>query len=262
MTYNSNGIAGINKDDLKKSINLRPFDIRSMNEAEFNLDARTKVYQLEFELQVIDPIVDRVYQFPTITVQYKPNGYTQYAKISAVPAPVYVAPRLPADASDLEIRLPSGPVQDPSSKYFTPVILSLGGLLGIMGIANMFWQRIPRRKKPVEQRKMSNDSTIYQAYRSLCENISSDIEPRRLLFQIDHILRLLLVQKEKIGWLQDLNTELISPAIRQSATSIFQECQNALESDNPAKKEAEAAQIQLREILKFYFGEEVETWTK
>jgi hypothetical protein len=263
VTYNSFSITEIDRDNLKKSINLRPFEIRSTKEANFNLDKQMKVYQIEYELQVIDPIVDRVYQFPTILLQYKPNGYTQYARISAVPAPIYVAARLPNDTSDLEIRLPKGTVQDPSSKYATLVLFSLGGLLGIMGITKLFWQRIPGKKRSLEQgTKISNDRAISQGYRSLCENISRDVEPRRLLHQIDHILRLLLVQKENIGWLQEINIESISPTIRESVASLFQECQEAFGSDSTTKKEAEVAQIHLREILIFYFGEEVETWIK
>jgi hypothetical protein len=262
VTYDSSSITDLDKDNLKKSINLKPFDIRSNRETESNLDTQTKVYQIEYELQVIDPIVERVYQFPTIVLQYKPNGYTQYARISVVPTPIYVAARLPADTSDLEIRLPRGTVRDPSSKYTTTLLFSLGGLLGIMGITRLFWQRIPGRKKSLDQSTKLSDNVIYQAYRSMCENMSGTVEPRRLIFQMDHILRLVLVQKENIGWLEDLNIELISSAVRETVASLFQGCQDALMSENTTRKEVDIAFSQLNKILKFYFGEEVETWTK
>ena len=87
------------------------------------------------------------------------------------------------------------------------------------------------------------------------------VEPNRLLHQMDHILRLVLAQKEKTDWLEEPNLDLLSSGIREPAVSLFEKCQKAYGTEVVEQKEVvEEALGQLEEILKFYFAEEVEAW--
>ena len=99
-----------------------------------------------------------------------------------------------------------------------------------------------------------------QAYRSLKENIATDVQPGSLLHQMDHILRIILSQKVEISWLEEPNLDLVSDGIKPSVISLFEKCQRAYGTEDIKQEEVEEALRQIEEILEFYFAEEMGAW--
>ena len=103
---------------------------------------------------------------------------------------------------------------------------------------------------------------LRQSYRSLGENIAIGAEPKRLLHQMDHILRIVLVQKERAGWLEEPNLDLVSDEIKSSVISLFEKCQKAYGTEEAKQKDVDEALKELEEILSFHFAGEMEEWKR
>jgi hypothetical protein len=270
VLYNPDQISEIDRDSLDDNVNLRPFEIRETKETEFNLDSGTRVYQRQYEIQLISGETEYLYEFPTIVVRYKLKGTDGFADASVVPEPIYVASRLPADVSnlvsDLELgydplRPLEGEVEDAGLNRLPWIFWSLGGLLAVLAVADLTWRVIPQWKEKGKQaRKTKMSDILYQAYRSLSENVEMGAKPKSSLHQMDHILRVVLAQKEKVGWLEEPNLDLVASGIKPSVISLFEKCQKAHGTEDIEQNEVEEALRQLGEILEFYFAEEVEAW--
>ncbi len=266
VLYDPDQVSEIDRASLDKNVNLEPFEIRDIKETEFDLDSRTRVYQREYELQLISGEVEHLYEFPTVVVRYSLKDVEGFADKAVVPEPIYVAPRLPADISDLELgygplRPLKGEIEDVSQNRLPWLLWALGGCVAALAVADLSLRVIPQRKEKAKQARRVGNEVLYQAYRSLHLNVAMAVEPNRLLHQMDHILRLVLAQKEKTDWLEEPNLDLLSSGIREPAVSLFEKCQKAYGTEVVEQKEVvEEALGQLEEILKFYFAEEVEAW--
>ena len=275
VLYDPDQVFEIDRASLDKNVNLEPFEVRGIKETDFDLDSGTHVYQREYELQLISGEVEHLYRFPTIVVRYKPRDIEGYVEKAVVPELIYVASRLPYDVSQFElghgpiyplkgepIRPLKGEIEDASQNRLPWILWVLGGFLAALAVANLKLRNILRWKETAEPTmKIESGDVLYQAYRSLHGNVATDIEPKRLLHQMDHVLRLILSRKENVGWLEEPNLDLLSSGIREPVISLSQKCHKAHAPEIVERKEVEEALRQLEEILSFYFGEgEMAVW--
>jgi hypothetical protein len=72
--YDPGQVSEFDKANLDKSVNLNPFEIRNIKEQENNLDGVTRLYQREYTLQLVTGEAGQLYEFPEITIHYKPKG--------------------------------------------------------------------------------------------------------------------------------------------------------------------------------------------
>ena len=267
VLYDPDQVSEIDRASLDRNVNLEPFEIRDIKETGFDLDSRTRVYQREYEIQLISGEVEHLYEFPTIVVRYSLKDPQGFAEKAVVPEPIYVVPRLPADISDLELgygplRPLKGKIEDVSQNRLPWLLWALGGCVAALAVADLTLRVIPQRKGMLKQtRKVESGDVLYQAYRSLHGNVAMAVEPKRLLHQMDCILRLILARKEKSDWLEEPNLDLLSSGIREPVISLFEKCQKSHGPEIIEQKEVEEALKQLEEILSFYFGEgEMAAW--
>jgi len=260
--YNPAQVLAIDRASLDKGVNLEPFEIRDTKETEFDLNPGTRVYRREYELQLIAGQVEHLYKFPSLVVRYSLKGSEGLLDKTVVPEPVYVAPRLPADVTNLDLgagpgygplRPVKGEIEDVGQTRLPWILYALGGFLAALGVANLGWRVIPQWKEMAKQTRKVD--VLSEAYRSLCENVAMAAEPRRLLHQMDHILRVILAREEKSDWLEEPNLDLLSSGIREPVISLFAKCQKAYEPEVIEQKEMEQALKELEEILGNYFGE-------
>ncbi len=266
VLYDPDQVSEIDRASLDRNVNLEPFEIRDIKETEFDLDSRTRVYQRQYEIQLISGEVEHLYEFPTIVVRYSLKDPQGFADKAVVPEPIYVAPRLPADISDLELgygplRPLKGEIEDVSQNRLPWTLLVLGGFMAALAVADLTLRVIPQRKEMAKPTRKVENEVLYQAYRSLHGNVAMAVEPKRLLHQMDCILRLVLARKEKSDWLEEPNLDLLSSGIREPVISLFEKCQKSHGPEIIEQKEVEEALKQLEEILSFYFGEgEIAAW--
>ena len=271
VLYDPYQISEIDRGSLDTNVNLSPFEIRSTKEAEFNLNSSARVYRRQYYIQLLSGQTEFLYEFPTIVVRYKLKDGDGFADASIVPEPVYVTSRLPNDmgsvinslmsGDDSSIGPMEGTTNDASRNRLPWIFWSLGGFLIILAVADFKLRVIPQRREQENRAKEARMSQIlYQACRSLKHNTSSGVESRALLHQMDHILRILLAQKEKTGWLGELNLDLVPDEIRPSVISLFENCQSAYGAIEIPPAEVSKALEELDKILNYYFAGEVEVW--
>ena len=262
VQYDTTQIAGIDRASLDKSVNLKPFEIRGYKEAEFSVDTHTRVYRREYELQLIDGKLDQAYQLPTIVVRYQLKNSDGFAEKAVVPDPILVASRLPTDVSNLQLRPITDKVEDPSKVRLIWVLWIFGGLMIVGGVADLVWRIKPQwREEGKKQRRSESDNIYFQSYRALYQNVAVKKEPKTLLHQMDHILRLILAQKEKMDWLEEPDIKKVSAEIQPVVAALFAKFQQSYGADAIHVEDVDQSVKQLDEVFQFYFGVgEVEAW--
>jgi hypothetical protein len=211
---------------------------------------------------LINGNVDYLYKFPTIVVRYRLKDSEGFAEKGVVAEPIFIASRLPADVSGLELRPLKGKVEDESRKYMPWMLWALGGILAALGVANLAWRTIPQWKEMAKQRrKAESGDVLVQAYGSLSRNVAMGVAPKHLIHQMDLILRIVLARKEKADWLEEPDLDGVSSGIRPSVISLFEKLERNHATQEAEQKEVQEASRQLEEILRFYFGaKQVESW--
>lgn len=260
--YDPSQVSEIDRAGLDKGVNLKPFEIRDTKEREFLLDRRTRVYQREYEIQLIDGKVDTVYKFPTIATRYKAKDSEGLLEKTVVPDPVFVAPRLPQDIKGMELRPITEKIQNGNQKHLPWILWALGGFLALLGIIDLAWLAIPQWKETRKQKKTAEGvDVLSEAYLALLANMAKGVESKPLLHQMDHILRIVLARKEKVDWIDGPNLDGLAFEIGPSVSSFFEKCHNAYRPGALEEKDMKEALSQLDKILYFYFGKrEVEAW--
>lgn len=264
VQYNLELVSEIDKTSLDKSVNFKPFEIRSTTEREFDLNSRTRVYAKDYQIQLIDGKVNNLYQFPTILVRYKSKESGAYEEKAITPDPVFVASRLPSDASGLDLKPIQASIEDTSRDNLPWVLAALGGFLAILALVDLAWRTIPQWREATRQRRKAEGvDVLSEAYRSLNASVAQGAEPKRLLHQMEHILRVILVRKENVGWLDEPNLDRVAPGIKAEVISLFDKCQSADGNPTIEQKQAQETLVQLEKILRFYCGEgEVQAWRR
>ena len=261
--YNPDQVAEIDKANLGKSVHLEPFEIRDTKEREFDLSASgTKVYQREYQLQLLNGRADTVYKFPTLTVRYRPKNSSGFMNLPVTPQTIFVASRLPANISGAELRPLKGKIRVMSQEYFTWILLILGGFLALLGVVDLSWRAIPQWKEGRERKKTGEGiNVLSEAYRTLHANITRGVELKLLLHQIDHILRIVLAHKDHVDWLAGDGLDQVASDIRPTVVSLLEKCQQAYRPEPADPRDKEGALTQLEDVLRFYFSKgEVEAW--
>jgi hypothetical protein len=262
VLYDSTRIAGIDRASLDKSVDLNPFEVRGYQETESAMDSTTRIYRRVYTLQLIDGKFDQSYELPTIVVRYQLKNSNGFAEKAVVPDPILVVSRLPAEISDLELRLITDKVVDPSRDRFIWALWILGGLIFVGGAADLTWRVLPQWKaRAKRQMRMEDGEVVVQAYRSLLLNMERKGDPKAIIHQMDHFLRVVLAQKEQTGWLEEPELAKISGEIRPVVIALFEKCQRAYRADEIEAEDVDQMAAQLDEVLKFYFGAgEVGAW--
>ncbi|HEX9077241.1 MAG TPA: hypothetical protein VF932_15750 [Anaerolineae bacterium] len=262
VLYDSTQIAEIDRANLDKSVNLRPFEVRDFQDTEFAMDAHTRIFRREYTLQFIDGKVDQSYQLPTIVVRYRLKNTDGFAEKGALPDPIVVQSRLSEDISNLELRPITDKIVDPSRDRLMVVLWGGGGLIGVFAVAHLALRTIPQwRSQSKQRRRIAEEDVFIQAYRALDPQQVRRAEPKRVLYQIDHLLRLILAEKEKVGWLEEPNLESLPAAIRPSVTELLTKTQQSYSLNGTGPADIEIALNKLDTVLQFYFGpDEIKQW--
>ncbi|TFG92265.1 MAG: hypothetical protein E4G71_02365 [Candidatus Atribacteria bacterium] len=251
--YNPDLVEHIDKESLNRMINLEPFEIRDIREREFYLDTNNRVYQKEYQLQLLNGQVNSFYELPTIIVRYKSKGSADFSEESFKPYPIFIASRLPSDLSNLSVSPVKEKLINTNHLRISWIFLCLGGILLLAGLANFFGRITQWREEEKHRREIEGYDLFSESYRSLKNNIKMDVEPQYLFHQIDHILRALLARKEKIGWLEDPDLQALPSEIKEKAISLLEICQKAYRASTIEQKEADEVIRQLEVILDFYY---------
>jgi hypothetical protein len=270
VLYDTSEISGVDRDSLDSAVNLEPFEVRNTYETEFNVASGARVYQRQYEIQLITGEATKTYEFPSVVIRYKLKGSEGYAETNVVPESVYVAPRIPASdvnsiaaeikAGNSLFRPLDGTVEDANQNRLPWILVVLGCVLAAVMAADVTLRVIPQWREKARQAKMTEMSEIlHQAYRSLLNNVAAGASPKAILHQIDHIVRLVLAPKEKIGWLEEPAIDTVPEEIRPSVVSLFEKSQRA-ESADVKQAEVEEALKQLEDVFGFYYAGEAEAW--
>lgn len=274
VLYNPQLVYEIDKTSLEKNVKLEPFEIRDIQHTDFKLDSNTRVYRLQYELQLINGDVDYLYHFPSIVVTYKLMESEGFREIPGVAEPVYIASRLPEDPTKFQLgdfgvnyldegygilRPLKGEVEETGKNFLPWSLIIAGGLLAIGSLIDINLRVIPQRKEEKEKARIDKNKMISQAYHSLYLNIEKAIATDHMLYQISHIARLVLTQKENFDWLDELKIDRVPSGIREPVISLFTITQNMGINDSDQKNMDECLKY-LDMILKFYYQEEVDSW--
>jgi hypothetical protein len=264
VRYNLDLVSSLDKTSLDKSVNFKPFEVRKVADRESDLPPRTRVYVREYQIQLIDGKVNNLYKFPSILVRYKSKESGAFEEKAITPEPVFVGSRLPADASGLDLKPIQAGIEDADRNDLHRILIALGGLLAILALVDLAWRALPQWRESARQRRRAEGMDVLsEAYRSLNDTFARGAEPKRLLHQMDHILRIVLARKEKAGWLEEPVLDQVSPGIKTEVLSLFSRCQRADGIRSLDQKEVQEALGQLDKILKFYWGEgEVKAWRR
>jgi len=270
VLYNPSQVSGVDRDSLDTAVNLEPFEVRNIEEKEFNLDSGARVYQRQYEIQLMNGETEHLYEFPTIVVLYELRYADGFAETSVMPEPIYVSTRLQEGMYEMisalgqgydPLRPLEGKIEDVSQNRLPWILWILGGFLVALTVVDLRLRVIPQWKeqeREVKKTKMSE--ALRQAYRSLDEKAAIGAEPKGLLYQMDYILKIVLVQRENAGWLEEPNLDLVSDEIKASVISLFEKCQNAYGIEEIKQKDVDEALKELKKILSFYFEGEMEEW--
>jgi hypothetical protein len=261
--YDPNRVAEIDRSNLGKSVHLEPFEVRDTKESEFDLpDSGNRVYRREYRIQLLDGKVDYMYKFPTLTLRYRLKDSSGFLNKPVTPEAVYVSSRLPSNVSGLQLRPLKGKIQVASDQYFTWILFAAGGLLALLAVIDLAWRAVPQWKQGRrERRTVEGLEILSEAYRALHANFSNGVEPKSLLHQVDHILRVALARKGSLDWLDGADVNDVASDIKPAVASLFEKCEKAYTRESVDQNDKEEAVAQLEHILKFYFGrKEVEAW--
>ena len=264
--YDPTAVSEIDTASLDREVNLHPFEIRNITENSFKHTSRTIVYQRVYEVQLVSGKVDQLYEFPTALIRYRLKGSAGISNTSVTPEPVYVAPRVPPDVPDLQfgygpLRPIAGKISGVSARL-PWTLWALGACFIVVGVVTLARRSITGWNNSKAQRNQGGEGGILrEAYRSLSENAAATAEPRVSLHQMDRILRIVLAQKEKTGWLKELDGDQVSSEIREPVAALLQRCGKAYSRSSVEPADVEYARHQLDQILELYFGEaDLEAW--
>jgi hypothetical protein len=274
VIYNPQLVSEIDEDNLLLVINLEPFEIRDTEIEHFKLDSNKRLLRIQYQLQLIDGKTDSIYEFPSIVVRYKPVNTEGYMEYPSPAEPVYITSRLPDDIQnilqlmsiDLDLgysmlRPVNGEVVSTEQSRLPYIFVIAGVFLAVGVLSDYFLRIVPQRRREKEKNISEKNTLISNACASLYKNLKDGAATEDILYQADHIIRLVLFQKENLDWLEDLRNQTISPGIKDTVFAFFKNTQNPVEDDQTEKCITETLEY-MEKILKFYYPEEAEGWKK
>jgi hypothetical protein len=271
ILYNPEKVSEIDTQGLIDTIDLTPFDVRAINETEFKLNDGTKIHRLTYELQLVDGIVNNLYNFSSIVIRYKLSGSEGFQEMPASAEPIYVSSRLPESDEDFvalsyldlgyeaPLRALQGEILEVKQNSIPWILLIAGGLLAI-GTAIDFTVRImPQKRKDKENARIEKNKQIARIYNTLYKNIGDGTSYDNIIYQIDHIARLVISRNEHLDWLEELDINQVSVDIREETAALFNNVYKIGKgtlNENDVKDSLEY----MDKILKYYYHEDVDTW--
>lgn len=264
--YDKEKVSEIDKVNLDLSVNLNPFEIRDIKEQELLLNDDIKLFRREYTLQLITGKTGQIYEFPEITIRYKPKSADGLLTTTFSPESVFISSRLTTEVRELEFGYgplrPIAPEIIEINRSLPWVFFSIGGLLAVVAVFELTQQATPRSNNTNKVRRSPlHEGVVFESYQALIENKAIPVEPRNLLHQMNKILRVVLAQKEKVDWLSELDYEKIPSEIRATSILLLKNCQKAIHSKEGEPLDVEDCLRLLDEVLEFYFGqEELATW--
>ncbi len=264
VQYNPELVAEVDKTSVDKSVNWKPFEVRSTTEQEYDLNARTRVWVRRYQIQLVDGRVNNLYQFPTLVLRFKSKESGAFEEKSTSPAPVFVAARLPADPGALEVKPIQARLQNAGREHLAVALAALGGFLALISVVELGWKAIPQWREASRQRRTAEGiDLLSQAYSALRANAERGIDAQHLRHQIHHILKVVLARKEHIGWSDEPDFERVAPGVRADVSSLFETCTCPPAGPGALEMNVNDALAQLDRILKYYCGEgELRAWRR
>ncbi|HOG45796.1 MAG TPA: hypothetical protein PLJ35_02410 [Anaerolineae bacterium] len=262
VRYDPGRVAEIDRTSIDKGLVLKPFEVRGTRERDLDLGGGVRAYRREYQLQLVNGQAGHLYELPGLTVRYKLKNSEGFSDRAVTPEPVFVAPRLPADASTLELRPPTGRVVDPSRRTLPWLLCALGVAVAGAAAADLAWRSLPQwRASRQERRRLDDGDALVQSYRALYAGVSDGAEPRQLVYRMGHVLRLVLAREAGAGWLAEPDAAQVPAEIRPAVTALLEREQGRRGAGSVAKHNAEEALGQLEMILSYYYGAgEVKAW--
>jgi flagellar basal body-associated protein FliL len=271
VLYDPEQVSEIDTDSLIESINLNPFEVRSIQESEFKLDDGTFVHRITYELQLIDGDVNYLYDFPSIVARYKLSGSDGFQEMPASAESVYVSSRLPESDEDFvnlsyidlgyeaPLRALKGEILETGQSSLPWILIACGGLLAIGAVVDLTVMVIPQKKRDKNRTSIEKNKQVAQVYRSLHKNIENGASPDNILYQIDHFIRLVLFRNEHLDWLEELNINRIPADIREETASLFNNI-SKIGKDIAQEGDIKNSLQYMDKILRFYYQEAVDSW--
>jgi hypothetical protein len=186
--------------------------------------------------------------------------------------PVYITSRLPDNIQnifqlmdiDLDLgysmlRPVNGEVISTEQSRLPYIFIIAGVFLAVGVLLDYFLRIVPQRRKDKEKSISEKNTLISNACVSLYRKVKDGAATQDILYQADHIIRLVLFQKENLDWLEDLRNQTISPGIKDTVFSFFKNTQNSVEECQSSECITETMEY-MDKILKFYYPEEAEGW--
>jgi hypothetical protein len=264
VQYNTELVSELDKTSLDKSINFKPFEVTNLSEREFEIQPWTRALVREYRLQLVDGKVDNLFTFPSILVRYKSKESGAFQEKSITPDPVFISARLPADASEINPKPIQGRLQDTSRNNLPLILGALGVFLALLGLGDLAWRTVPQWREARRQRRRAEGvDVLSEAYRALHAGVAQGAEPKQLLHQMHHMLRILLARKENVAWTDEPNLQQVAPGIRDQVTALYDLVTGADGNEEQAQRQSQAALTRLENVLRFYCGDgEVRAWKR
>ena len=250
IRYNPQKIEEIDKDSI--DLAFEPFGIRNQKEKESRIDSYNKVYLREYEIQLLDGVSDRLYEFPESAVRYKLKD-SVWTSRKIILQPIPVGSRFPSGAV-LGLKPAEGLVANASNQIISLILIILGVFCGLIAGAKIFKAIRRRRVEAADSKKrLEGIEDIFGAYQRLLQKKDS---PKAVLHRAYQVLRILLIRKEGKDQI-DLSDLLfhVPPQIGYSVCKFVLDFScKAYNKEELGQEELDEALAELKKIFDFYTG--------
>lgn len=234
-------------------INFEPFEVRDWGEREIFLDSKTKVYQREYQIQLIEGKTNQLYNFTSFTLRYRTKGSQDWQEMEVELKPIFISARLPEDLDNLELKPVEGEIRDINIQMVSWLFFGggtlciLGGLLGLKMI-------FKRKKKPI----IKHRHYLLKICDNLMERLELGEDPQLICHQTFQVLMVSLARKEEIDWLK-LELPKLPKKIEKKAKGLFEKCQRGYGPEPLEKEEVKEMISDLQEIVNFWLKRRIKS---
>ncbi|NLK72129.1 MAG: hypothetical protein GX285_03835 [Clostridiales bacterium] len=184
--------------------------------------------------------------------------------------PIYVSSRLPESDEkfmnlnflDLGYEAPlrpiKGEIEEIRQSSLPWILLCCGSLLVIGTLIDFAVKVIPQRKREKENIRIEKNKQIAQIYNNLYRN-EDETSFDKIIYQIDHVARLVFAWNEHFQWLEELDINRIPVEIRHEVKALSNNI-SKMSKDTLQKSDVSDSLQYLDNILRFYYQEDVDTW--
>ena len=140
---------------------------------------------------LLEPYLPGTYNIPEMTVSYNDrNKGTDSTQLVTEELQVTVKSLLGQDAASVQIKDIKGPLSLPENTGLQILLVIIFLLLILLGVAGfLYWQRVSKKKKPVEVQLRPEEIALQELERLLAENLLARGEVKFFHLRISDILR-------------------------------------------------------------------------